>query len=92
MNAPTDTFAGSRVRHGTHSGWRLHQKRGERPCDPCYRAKADYNRRRRSAPDLVRAARRAARAQRLAYKELAHRYPAEYAALYAEHKAAPADE
>lgn len=77
-----ETFPGSRIRHGTHSGWTRHIRDGERPCDPCYAAKAQYDRRRRSAPEVIRASRLRARAQHRAYQALAHKYPDEYAALY----------
>lgn len=74
------------ARHGTPSGWAAHQRRGERPCDPCYRAKQEYDRRRKSAPVQVIKSRLSARAQIKAYGELARRYPDEYQRLYQEWK------
>ena len=35
----TETFAGSRTRHGTNSGWRRHQILGERPPDAATRTR-----------------------------------------------------
>lgn len=87
MSSTPATFPGSRTRHGTQSGWSKHQSLGERPCDPCYQAKQEYDARRRSAPEQTRRNRAAARAQQRAYSRLAHMYPALYAALYAEEKA-----
>jgi hypothetical protein len=83
----TDTFAGSHVRHGTHSGWSKHQDLGERPCDPCWRAKSDYDKRRKNTP-LVKLKNRAhARAQQKAYQRLAHKYNKLYRQYYVEEKA-----
>jgi len=81
-----DTFSGSKTRHGTNSGWSRHQTLGERPCDPCYAAKQEYDQRRRLAPERVLQSRAAAAAQMRAYRRLAHMHPAMYAALYAEEK------
>ena|SRR5690606_31615 len=33
--------------HGTYAGYRRHLKHDEKPCDPCARARADYDRKRR---------------------------------------------
>ena len=60
--------------------------RGERPCDPCYQAKAAYDARRRSAPEQVRKSRDHAKAQHRAYTRLAQMHPTLYRALYAEEK------
>jgi hypothetical protein len=84
-----DTFAGSsRTRHGTPSGWSKHMKDGERPCDPCYRAKAEYDHGRRAIPEQTLRSRQAAKAQQMALRRLKDMHPAIYAALYAEAKAA----
>ena len=48
------TFPESTVRHGTISGHRERQDRGELPCDACTRAKSEYDARRRSAPEQTR--------------------------------------
>jgi hypothetical protein len=80
-------FSNSRVRHGTYSGWNKHQTRGEPPCDACYRAKADYDHRRRETSDVKLRQRVLARAQHRAVKELAHRHPDEYRQLYLRFKA-----
>lgn len=74
------------VRHGTQSGWRLHQHLGERPCDPCYRAKAAYDAERKSQPAETIKSRISAAAQRRALTELSHRHKAEYDELYVELK------
>lgn len=74
------------ARHGTASGFAAHQRAGERPCDPCYRAKQKYDQRYRSAPDRTRRSRLSARAQQQATSELARRYPDEYRQLYLKFK------
>lgn len=86
-SAATGRFPGSTVRHGTHSGWTRHIKAKERPCDPCYRAKEDYDKRRRAAPEQTRLNRLHARAQGRALRALAHKYPDEYRALYVAYRA-----
>lgn len=76
------------ARCGTAAGYTAHQNRSEKPCDACVRAKAEYDHRWRAAPEQQRRSRLNALAQRKAYSTLAHRYPDEYAALYAQFKAA----
>lgn len=71
-------------RHGTHAGWAAHQRSGERPCDPCWQAKSEYDKRRREAPEYVRRGRLAAKAQGRALRRLKNMHPAIYQALYAE--------
>jgi hypothetical protein len=83
----TDTFADSRVRHGTQSGWRLHQDRGERPCDPCYFAKQAYDQRRKEVPQERIRNRLHARAQTIANQRLKELYPDLYRVFYLEAKA-----
>ena len=80
------TWENTTVRHGTQSGWWLHRKLKERPCDPCYNAKAEYDRNIKSAPNRVIMSRLAARAQAMSNKQLRHNHPAEYKALYAANK------
>ena len=80
------TWDTTRTRHGTQSGWRLHQSLGERPCDPCYRAKQEYDARRKASSRQQVKARLAAKAQNRAYMALAHRYPDEYRDLYDQFK------
>lgn len=77
-------FDGSSVRHGTQSGWSLHKKRGERPCDPCYQAKQSYDKRRKAAPESVQHHRDFARAQSRAEGRLRNLYPDVWRVLYAE--------
>lgn len=79
------TFENSMTRHGTNSGWSLHQKREEHPCDACVRAKREYDQRLRSAPEKARDNRLRARAQGRAYSDLKRLHPAEYRALYEAH-------
>jgi hypothetical protein len=82
-----DWFEGHKVRHGTASGWRLHQELGhDRPCDPCYRAKAAYDARRRSAPLETQRNRAHAAAQHRAHKRLVHMFPELYKKFYDEEK------
>lgn len=75
------------ARCGTLAGWSRHQNRGETPCPACCTRKAEYDKRRREAPQHARTARLNARAQGKALGELARRHHDEYRALYAEHKA-----
>lgn len=86
MSESGKTFAGSTVRHGSASGWREHQKRGQEPCDSCKAAKSAYDKRSRAAPVKVLKSRLSARAQYRAYGRLAKLYPDIYRALYAEEK------
>lgn len=72
----------TRTRHGTHSGWALHTALGERPCDPCYRAKQAYSAARNGQMPQTLLNRAYARAQGKAEKELKHRHPDEYRDLY----------
>ena len=81
----SDTLPGSRARHGTPSGWTAHQNRGERPCDACYAAKAEYDKRRKTAPEEVRRSRLHARAQARAETEIKRLYPGVWRALYQQH-------
>lgn len=74
------------ARHGTPSGYSAHQQRDERPCDACYRAKQEYDVRRRRAPEHVRADRLRARAQARALARLRSVYPTLYQLLYEEEK------
>lgn len=84
---PVENFPGSKTRHGTHSGFTKHVKAGERPCDPCYRAKEAYDDAYRGQPQQVIKKRLAARAQGRASMALRQKYPEEYKALYAQFKA-----
>lgn len=76
------TWANTSVRHGTQSGWRLHFTLKERPCDPCYNAKATYDRERKTKTYFVMMNRLSARAQSMAYTQMRHNHPEEYKDLY----------
>lgn len=80
-----ETFKNSIVRHGTHSGWTKHNKAGERPCDPCFFAKKEYDARRLSAPQKTQLNRLRAGAQSRALSALARKYRGEYLTLYNEY-------
>lgn len=83
-----DFFPGSKTRHGTLSGWRKHQTEGdERPCDPCYFAKQEYDARLRTSTPRQIKQRQAARAQQRALQALARLHAEEYQALYAQARA-----
>ena len=69
-------------RHGTHSGWAAHQRAGERPCDPCWQAKREYDQRRLASSDAKRQNRLRAKAQNRARTILTQRYFDEYRELY----------
>lgn len=75
------------ARCGTASGWRRHKDRNETPCDACARAKAEYDRRRRTAGDNTVRNRLHAKAQQKALLQLRRRYADEYEELYAAWKA-----
>lgn len=79
---PKEVFENSVTRHGTPSGFRLHQDRGEWPCDACYRAKQEYDKRWRSAPERTKKNRLHARAQNRTLVQLKNRHPEEYRELY----------
>lgn len=83
---PTD-WTNTTVRHGTRSGWALHQSLAERPCTPCYLAKKNYDKAQKLAPERKRKARLNAAAQGKAYVALAHAHPEEYRKAYQEAKA-----
>ena len=81
-----DSFAGSKTRHGTPSGFSKHQKLKEAPCEACRAAKAEYDARLRAADSKTLASRRAAKAQGRALQALRTRYPLEYRELYEQAK------
>ncbi len=81
-----ERFSGSTTRHGTQSGWRLHQRRGEEPCYPCWLAKSEYDKRRKDVPEERLRNRRHASAQQRALKRLKDAHPEEYRQYYAEEK------
>lgn len=58
-------------------------KNGEKPCDACTRAKAEYDKRRRDAPEHKRRSRLAAKAQGKATTRLRAAHPEEWRTLYA---------
>jgi len=72
------------IRHGTNSGYSLHGRLGERPCDACYRAKQQYDKRWRSISSRTIQSRIAARAQGRAATRLRHMFPDIWAVLYQE--------
>jgi hypothetical protein len=82
-----DSFAGSKVRHGTASGWRKHQTLGEAPCPACCAAKAAYDARRQGTPGRTRQSRDHSKAQGRAYSRLAHLHPDDYRRFYEQAKA-----
>jgi hypothetical protein len=84
MTDELPTFEGSRVRHGTVSGYAIHEKRKERPCDPCYFARQKYDHDLAAQPPKVVANRARAAIQRKALKALVHRHLEEYNELYRE--------
>lgn len=73
-------------RHGTLSGARRHSAAGEPPCEACRAAKAEYDKRYKSADDKKRRNRLHAKAQSLALADLRRRYLDEYRDLYLAHK------
>lgn len=79
-------------RCGTTTGYKAHQRAEEKPCDACAKAKADFDVRWRSAPEITRRNRLHARAQSRASTELRRRHKAEYDVLYRRCKAELEDE
>lgn len=79
-------WAHTKSRHGTAAGWTLHKQLDEDPCDACYRAKQEYDKRYKSAPEATRRARLHAKAQRKAEREIVARFPEEYRELYLKYK------
>lgn len=74
------------VRHGTNSGFSLHQDLGEDPCNACYTAKQVYDAQRRSAPFERVNARLHATAQGRASQRLRRLHPEEYKWFYDDEK------
>lgn len=71
------------MKHGTPTGYRMHQRHHETPCLECASAKQAADAEYISRPE-VRAHRRITlKAKRQALTALAHRYPEAYARLYA---------
>ncbi len=79
---PGKTFPGSRVRHGTTSGYNLHKELGDEPCNACAMAKAHYDWRWRSSDQNTRKNRLRAKAQALSLAELRRRHADEYDEIY----------
>ncbi len=69
-------------RCGTTRGYADHRARGERPCEACTKAKAEYDLGRRNTGDTRVKDRLRSKAQSQALKVLAHRYPVEYRIAY----------
>ena len=82
MSATNPQRHGSRVRCGTASGYRTHQKHQERPCDACTLAKKEYDARRMAATSLMVKNRLSAKAQGIALRRLKDAHPHEYHGLY----------
>jgi len=82
----TRDWSTTRTRHGTPSGWSKHKELGEEPCEACYQARQEYDRRRSASPENLQRSRISARAQNKAYGDLAALYPEKYAKLYAKYK------
>lgn len=74
------------ARCGTTSGYQRHRRDGEKPCDACTKATAEYDARRRAQDSEQQKNRLRGRAQSRALLELARRHPAEYQRLYQEAK------
>ena len=81
------TWKTTSVRHGTQSGWRLHLTLSERPCDPCYAAKSEYDKRRKAAPYHTVMNRLHAKAQARTNTVMRQRHLDEYHEVYALAKA-----
>lgn len=84
----TERDRGDDFRHGTPTGARRHSKAGEPPCDACRAAKAEYDKRWRTADENTRKNRLHAAAQRRALRDLKNAHEDEYQEAYLRHKAA----
>jgi hypothetical protein len=72
---------------GTLSGYARHRRLGEEACAECLRANNERSRNLyRDDPDRRAQVRARTAAAERAYSRLAHMYPDDYAALYAEEK------
>jgi hypothetical protein len=78
---------GTKRRHGTPSGYNLHQELGQDPCAACYEAKQQYDKRAREAPEKVVRSRLKAQAQRRALYRIKDHFPDLYYQFYEEEKA-----
>jgi len=78
------TWASTSRRHGTQSGWNLHQQLNEKPCDACYAAKAKYDKRRLDVPIHALKNRLHATAQGRATAQLRNMHPDDWKRLYAD--------
>lgn len=72
------------ARCGRPSGYSAHQKRGEKPCDACARAKSEYDKRWRVATGRAQRSRLNAKAQSRALRRLKDEHVEVYHAYYAE--------
>lgn len=75
------------ITHGTYSGYQLHNRKGERPCDPCREARNAYCRERRKDPAVVERETADRNARYRALSRLAVEFPARYRQLLAEERA-----
>lgn len=82
----TLTWKTTRRHHGTYSGYRLHGQLNEDACDACYRAKEEYDARRRASEPARIKARRKAHAQNRAIVRLRHAHYDEWLKLYREER------
>lgn len=69
---------------GTYAGWMVHRRAGEKACAFCKSAHAEYMKAYRADPTRKRRNAQQRAAYHAALKELGHRYPEEYQALYTE--------
>lgn len=74
------------ARCGTPSGAVRHSNRGERPCDACAAAKAEYDRSWRNADDNTKRNRLHAKAQARALAAVRDAHREEYRAAYIAHR------
>lgn len=65
------------MKHGTNTGYAQHYAAGERPCGACRAAKAEYDRHYRQDPAREQDRRLRSKAQYLAYRRMAAKYPDE---------------
>lgn len=71
--------------HGTYAGWNQHNRRGERPCQRCMDAQAEYMRTRRAGDPIARRQDKWwNHTRRTALDRLAREYPERFAEILAE--------
>jgi hypothetical protein len=81
LDRQTRTFPGSKIRHGTLSGFRRHYQLKERPCPDCYTAGRARQLDRQSDPGWMKRHNELSRAEGRAHAALTRAFPDEFRKL-----------